>query len=84
MAKGADFKAAVVAVEGGMEIKEINRVTNFKEIISSKATTMVTTTDHTRAIIRENPGDKVKDNGGTNILPRDETETCKGTISIKI
>ena len=84
VAKGADFKAAVGATEGGMEIKDINRVTNFKEIISSKATTMVTTTDHTRVIIREDPGDKDKDNGGINILPGDEVNICKGMNLIKI
>ena len=72
VAKGADFKAAVVAVNGGVKIKDIKGVMNFKEIIISKATTRATTMDRIRTIIRENPGDKLEDAGGTNILLSDE------------
>ena len=72
VAKGADFELAVGAVKGGMEIKDITRGTNFKEMIKSKTITMVIGTVHTRAVIREDPGDKLKDAGGTNILLSDK------------
>ena len=45
---------------------------------------MVITTVHTRAVIREDPGDKLVDDGGINFLLRDESKIGKGTISIKI
>ena len=41
VAKGADFKVAVGTVKGGMEIKDISRGTNFKQMITSKTITML-------------------------------------------